>query len=445
MNIPDRKQAPEFKNIGITKLFQPKKTLLKNEIPLFVFNLLEADLVKFEMIFSYQEWDDSKPLSNLLNRSAAAKLMDDGTHKKTSAQIASEIDFYGSYYQVNVQADYVSVELFALRKYLANNLPVLFEILNEAIFPEEEIKIFKTNNIQRIQVDDQKVQKLSSKLFYKSIFGSNSSYGYAENIRDYELLKREGLLKAYASLFYARNCTIIVSGKVEEKDIKTIDDVFGNYDWGFGQGRVGWVAKESADRLSMNKSVDNSIIKAENIFQDMENANQSAIKMGKKIIHKSHPDFPKLQLLNTVLGGYFGSRLMSNIREEKGYTYGIGSSVHSLKVSGYFIISTEVNSEYTQATIQEIYKEIEVLHKIPISNEELSLVKNFMRGSFLSSLENVFSYADKFKSIYFQGLDYTYYDRFFNTLENCHAKELLEISNEYLQKESFHRVIVGKE
>ncbi len=424
----DRTLAPAFQKIGRTNLFKPDLVKLKNEIPLFVFNLQEAELLKFEMVFELDHWDISKPLAI----SASAKLMDDGTLHKNSAQIASEIDYYGSYYQISVGADLISLELFTLRKYLSKTLPILLEILTEAIFPEDEIHTYKVNNIQRIQVEDEKVQKLGMKLFNESVFGANTRYGYSEKIEDYHSILQNDLIEAYKNCFYARNCTLLVSGKVNKTEVAIIEDIFGQSYWGKA-------TKTSPDSFQY------PVIPSAKVFKEMAGANQSAIRLGKIMVKKNHPDFPSLQLLNTVLGGYFGSRLMSNIREDKGYTYGIGSGISSLRGAGYFFISTEVNAASTADTLKEIDKEIQILKKELIPLSELDLVKNFIRGSFLGSLENAFSYADKFKSVYFYGLDYTYYDQLFDVIDETDSNRLLMLANQYLDSKTFHTIVVGKE
>jgi zinc protease len=161
-------------------------------------------------------------------------------------------------------------------------------------------------------------------------------------------------------------------------------------------------------------------------------------------INRKHEDFSGLQILNTVLGGYFGSRLMNNIREDKGYTYGIGSGISSLQQAGYLFMATEVGADVCSAALTEIYKEIELLKNEPIGEEELNLVRNYMLGSMLGSLENVFSHADKFKNIYFSGLDYDYYTNYIATVKAITAEDLLAIANKYLTTDHFIEVVIGK-
>jgi len=166
--------------------------------------------------------------------------------------------------------------------------------------------------------------------------------------------------------------------------------------------------------------------------------------MGLPFINRSHPDFPAVQVLNTVLGGYFGSRLMNNIREDKGYTYGIGSGIAAYKQAAALFIATEVGTDVCKAATIEIEKEINLLKTDLVPAEELSLVRNYMLGSLLGSLENVFSHADKFKNLYFSGLDYEYYDRYTDVVKSITAGELLKLANEYLDFDRFYKVIVGK-
>jgi zinc protease len=180
------------------------------------------------------------------------------------------------------------------------------------------------------------------------------------------------------------------------------------------------------------------------IFMERPDAIQSAIRMGTLSINRKHPDFAGFQVLNCLLGGYFGSRLMTNIREDKGYTYGIGSAVVSMKDAGYFFIATEVGADVCEKALTEIEKEIDRLKTDLVMEDELNLVRNYMLGSMLGSLENAFSHADKFKNIFFSGLDYAYYDQYIETVKTIDANKLRLLANQYLNTADFTKVIVGK-
>src|SRR5690606_34435184 len=152
-------------------------------------------------------------------------------------------------------------------------------------------------------------------------------------------------------------------------------------------------------------------------FFERDDAIQSAIRVGRLLFNKTHPDYFKFQVLNTILGGYFGSRLMANIRDEKGYTYGIGSGLTNLVRGGYLFISTEVGADVTGAALREIYHELKVLREKTVPSEELETVRNYMLGNFLRSVDGPFSLSEKFKAVWEYGLDYSYFDNYFKAVK----------------------------
>jgi predicted Zn-dependent peptidase len=174
-----------------------------------------------------------------------------------------------------------------------------------------------------------------------------------------------------------------------------------------------------------------------------EDSLQAAISMGRVLFAKDHPDYLPLLVVNELLGGYFGSRLMRNIREDKGYTYGIFSRVVPLKHTSYLLIATEVIQTFSQATCQEIAQEIKTLQTVPVPEEELKTLQNYMLGTFLSEINDPFSIMEKFKAVYLHGLDQAYYEQLHDTIRHISAPQIRTLANEYLSTDSFSQVIVG--
>src|SRR5690606_10892347 len=171
---------------------------------------------------------------------------------------------------------------------------------------------------------------------------------------------------------------------------------------------------------------------------------QSAIRLGTTSIRRAHEDFPALQFVNTLFGGFFGSRLMRNIREEKGYTYSIGSYVGNLKYTGFFTIATEVGVASTQDTLKEIATEFDRLRSEPPQQEEVDLVRNYMQGVMLGSLESIFSHVDKFKATYFSGLTLDYYRYYSDVLKAMTPAKVQDIAIKYFDYDKLYKVVVGK-
>lgn len=421
----NRTSAPAFRQVkNIT--FQPAKTFtLDNGIQLHIIDAGDQDLVRIEFIFNNVDWDPSKPLQAY----AVNTMLTDGTSELTSAQIADKVDFYGAFLQTDYTYDHSTVSLYSLTKHLTSTLPVVKAIITDSVFPQDELDTFIRNQKQSLTVNLEKNDFVSRRIFNNTLFG-NTLYGFNTSDKYYDNLTREQLVTYFKKAYQLSNCTIVVSGKVTSETTGMLNDLFG---------------KDPVAPFNATPNLFSFLDKpASEHYVEKPEALQSAIRIGRRAINRSHADFPGLQVLNTILGGYFGSRLMANIREDKGYTYGIGSAVVSLKNAGYFFIASEVGADVCSNALDEIYKEIVILRTDPVPDGELVLVRNYMLGSLLGSLENAFSHADKFKNIFFYGLDYEYYDRYIRTVKDITAEQIMHLANQYFDIADFEKVIVGK-
>jgi zinc protease len=419
----DRLTAPSFKEIDNVAIIKTEKRVLKNNIPVFVLNAGQQDLVRIEFIFKNVDWDIKNPLL----ASATNTLLNDGTASITGAQIAEAIDFYGAFFQTEYGYDHSVITLYTLNKYVANTLPIVKDVLCNSVFPAKEVATFINNNKQKLKVSLEKNDFVARREFNNALFGNNL-YGYKAQESDFDKLKTEDLQAYFKKAYHPHNCTIFLSGKVDEVLFNTIENLFGNW--------------ESATIFTQNKLVFTPNVQKYHKIPK-PNSLQAAIRIGIPSINRNHADFAAMQVLNTVFGGYFGSRLMTNIREDKGYTYGISSGNATMAQAGYFVIATEVGVNVCQATLHEIELEMNRLKTDLVPDDELTLVKNYLMGSLLGSLENAFSHADKFKNIYFYGLDYDYFDHFIHTIKTINAEDLRKLANKYWDWDNFYKVIVG--
>ena len=417
--------APAFGQVENIELIKAKSIVLDNGLKVFSVNGGDQDLVRIEFIFENIAYDTSKPLQSY----AANTILNDGTRELSASEIADKIDYYGAFLQTDFSNDQSTVTLYSLNKHLTATLPVVKAIISDSVFPQVELDTFIRNQKQKLSVNLEKNDFLSRKIFNSVLF-SNTLYGYDTRAEDYDRLTRIQLQEYFSQAYQPENCTVVIAGKVQNEALNLIDRLFGknwqggrsvtpnNFNFYPGSGKEHYI--EKADAL------------------------QSAIRLGKIAINRSHSDFPGMQVLNTILGGYFGSRLMANIREDKGYTYGIGSALVSMKNAGYFFIASEVGADVCTSALTEIQKEIEILKTETVSEQELGLVRNYMLGSMLGGLENALSHADKFKNIYFSGLGYEYYQNYIQIVRTISAQELQVLANKYLDWEGMEKVVVGK-
>jgi zinc protease len=422
----NRTLAPEFKTIESIEVMQATASKLDNGIPVYTINSGSQELTKVELIFKAGMFYQDRPLI----ASATNNLLESGTTSYTANELSDKIDFYGSFFECAVGQDYSSIALFSLNKYLNQSLDFVEDIVKNPVFPQDELDIYLSNKRQKYLVNSQKVNVLARRKFTELLFGEKHPYGIDVKPADFDKVKRDVILGFYKEHYHAGNCTIVASGNLPADLLTVLNKHFGQKSW--SGGKLVSKAFEKIDTTPEHK-----------ILIKKEDAIQSAIRIGRILFNKTHPDYFKFQVLNTILGGYFGSRLMANIREDKGYTYGIGSGLASLVNSGYFYISAEVGSDVTKDALKEIYKEIAVLRDTLVDDNELETVRNYILGQFLRSVDGPFSLADKFKSVWEFGLGYDYFDRYFEAVKTVTSAELKDLANKYLQEKDLIECVVG--
>lgn len=425
MTVLDRNSAPAINEIKKATIIQASEFRLKNNIPVYHINAGTQDLVKIELLFPAGMWQQSSPIMG----SAASAMLQEGTSKYSAKAIAEMVDYYGAFLHTEITHDFAAVSLHSLNKHLPNVLPVVEEIIANAIFPKEEWSIYIQNKKQSFIVNNKKVSFVSRKKFAELLFGNNHPYGHNVAEEDFDKLKIEDTFDFYKNSYTAKDAIIIASGNVTDATLKLLELHFGSM-------------KGSA--LTKDRSTVKPTMQAGVHYVEKKDALQSSIRMGKMMFTKNHPDYPAMLVVNTIFGGYFGSRLMSNIREDKGYTYGIGSAMVSFSNAGYFTLSTEVGAEVTKDAIKEIYFELDRLQQEKVTDSELALVRNYMLGTFLRSIDGPFALADRFKGIYFTGLGYDYYERYVETIRTITPEKIIELANKYLKKEEMIELVVGK-
>ena len=422
----NRAAAPSRHDIKDIMLLQPEEVIFDNGLKVFIFNAPTQELVKAEFIFQ-NIFDGTE---NSLLHTCVSHMLKEGTITRTSAQIAEEIDFYGAYLMPEYSFDQTALTLYSLNKHLSAVLPVLHDILNAATFPEAELETYIRNNKQTLQISLQKNEYIARRLFFTNLFGE-SRYGRVPTEEAYDKLNREDLVALYQKQIQPQNCTLILSGNITGDVLKQIRELFD----------VRWA---NTVRVNSILTPEFPIFIPKTVIEDRTDALQSAIRLGMPAINRIHPDFPAIQFVNTLLGGYFGSRLMRNIREDKGFTYSIGSAFASLQHAGFFTIAAEVGIKNTNETLAEIEKEFDILHNTQAPEEEVVLVKNYILGSILGAIESIFSHADKFKAVYFYGLDLSYYTDYNEVIRNMTAADVQRIANLYFDYDNLLKVVVGK-
>ncbi len=422
----DRSIQPTVHPIERIDYVKTEKRLLGNGMPVYFINGGTQDIVKVDFIFEAGTWFQP---ANLI-ASFCNSMLEEGSENFSSVEIAEKFDFYGAYLQMVTDQNQGLVSVISLGKHLNHILEVVSDLIKRPTFPQHELDVLIAKNKQKFLLENEKVRTLCQKKFTQVMFGDAHPYAITNKLEDFDLVSREDLLAFFQAYYHSGNCHIIVAGKIDETVVQMLETHFGGNDW---------------KRQSLS-TPEYAIVSDPQKYHHIEKANgsQSAIRLGHFCLPKKDPDYHALSILVTIFGGYFGSRLNANIREEKGYTYGIGSFLLTLKHADYLIISTEVGNEYIENTMKEIAFEMRRLQTELIPEEELETVRSYLMGEFLRDFDGPFALAGSFKSINDFGLDYSFYDNYLQVLQHVTSVELQMLAVKYLNPNDYYTVVAGK-
>ena len=420
-NVPDIIDAVNMK----LQLKPYDHFVLDNGVPVFSIDAGAQEVLLIEWVFYAGNWYEEK------NIVAATTnfMLKNGTKNKNALAINEHFEFHGAYLNRSCYNETAVISLHCLSKHLSQLLPVVAEIITESIFPEEEIAIYKQNQKQRLEVNLKKCDFIANRLIDEYIYGFHHPYGRYTSTLDYDSLNRDELDTFYKKFYAEGKCLVFVAGKPPADLEQQLNNAFGH--------------------LPLNKTVLPDIRfnlqpaenKKYNIINDAEGV-QGAIRIAREFPNRHHPDFSKAQVLNNIYGGFFGSRLMSNIREDKGYTYGIHSYMQNHIHESAWMISTEAGRDVCEATIEEIYKEMQILCNEPVEAEELDLVRNYMIGSLLGDLDGPFQIIARWKNYILNNLTEEYFYNSIKTVQTITAEEIQELARKYLNPEEFYELLV---
>jgi zinc protease len=379
------------------------------------------DVSKVEIVFPAGRWVEKVWGAAYFTSTLLSK----ATRKKTGFEIAHLLDHFGAHLEIHPGLDYVSVSLYILNKNLEPAVQLLLELLTESVLPQAELDLLKSIYLQNLKVNYEKTSFQASRLVRKSLFGETHPYGKEPEEEDVNQLTQDALLTHYLEFF--KSATLLVSGKVSENHKNVMMDAFSSF------------AYNPIERREFS----NADVQYKRQVVAKEGSVQSSIRLAKKAISKTHPDYVDVLFLNHILGGYFGSRLMKNIREDKGLSYGISSALHALKNDSYMVIGSDVNAENVDLTFNEIARELNRLRTEKIGDEELNIARNHFIGSLQLEITTSFAHADKIKNIILFNLSAQHYQNMITRIEAITAEDLVLAANRYFLEDSFVEIAVG--
>jgi len=417
----NRSIAPAFSKTFSFELPNPEIIKLPSAVDLVFLRDLQQEVFKLEVVFNAGKWQEPKPgLAHF-----TSIMLDKGTASKSSREIAEALDYYGAQIEISSGYDFVSISLYGLKKFIEEILPIFIEILSAPAFAEEEFDLQKKIFLQNLEINEKKTSFIASRLIRKNVFGSNHPYGNSVEKTDVNNITRDDLKSYFASNFLPLEIYLI--GSLESQQIQWLIDQVSLLRLGASNANKDFAIKPG-DR-------NQHIAKSDGV--------QSSVRMGMRTINRRDKDYFSLLLLNHILGGYFGSRLMKNIREEKGLTYGIYSSLNPFKNDCMFSIGADIDKANVELTINEIKREIETLCVNQINEDELDVAKSHLLGGIQLEMANPFSTFDKIKNIRLNQLENGYYNNLFAAVKSLSSESLRSTAQKYFNANDLTVVSVG--
>ncbi|MBK9982861.1 MAG: insulinase family protein [Saprospiraceae bacterium] len=416
---------PIIHSIKELKLPTYQTLRLANGMPVYFISGGSEPVMRIEVVFRSGGSHDIKPgIAEFM-----AGLLSEGTQKMTSIELAEHIESRGATIQTRGGVDTIRVRLFTLTRFLPELLDVITDVIRIPAFDPNELKLYAENKVERLQIDLKKNEVIAYRHLTEAIFGPGHPYGHNARPDDYLAITTDDLRNHHSHHIHPDRGMVFISGSFGQTEIDIIQNTLGLWTPAHANG----TAKQGAHEIKNKTGL---------IQIPGPQAHQAAIRIGRKLFPQSHPDFNGLFLLNTILGGYFGSRLMTEIRENQGMTYGIYSSVDSFAEDGCFYISTETATDNVEKVILAIKGETDKLRTELIPEAELNMARNYLMGHLMTQLDGSFASIDYIKTMKIEGLEDGQFETLISTIQNCSPEKLRELANEYLDLDKCVTVVV---
>ncbi len=424
----DRSQQPPCRSIEEINIVSPKVMTMPNGIELHILDMGQQEVVRVDMMFATGKWHQPKLLVAMFTN----LMLKEGVKGMTSQEVAEQLDFYGAWLQPSATFHNSYVTLYSLNKHIEHTLSLLEKIVKEPTFPDEEFQVIRSRRKQHFIIEDEKVDVKAFNKYISLLFGKDCPYGQHAVVDDFDNVERDDLATFHKQCYSSSNCRIFLTGKVTPEILASVEKAFGTTAWG------------DNSHVQTEKPFEAKPQEFGQYFVEKADALQSGIRIGMPVVGREHEDYAKLRILNTLLGGYFGSRLMNNIREDKGYTYGIGSNITTLKYASYLNIATEVATEYTEPTIKEVKYELERLKSELVQKDEMDTLKGYLMGEMARLFDGLFSIADAHLSLLANDMDVEYYHNMIAAVKSVTAEELQGLAIKYIDVDKLYIVTAGQ-
>ncbi len=430
-SAPDRSKPPSLGPVPQLKLPTIQKRALSNGVPVWLIEAHEVPLVQVTLLLKSGSSDD--PAGKFGLASLTAAMLDEGAGSRSALEIADEIDFLGADLGTSSSFDASAVRLGVPVARLSQALSVMADVALRPTFPDAELERVRQERLTDLLQARDDAATVAPMAFARLLFGPSHRYGTgavgtAATIKDFTT---SDLKSFHAAAYQPANATLIVVGDL------TADSVMPQLEKQFGSWRAGSTAPGHTTVAMAPQPAQRQIV-----IVDMPGAEQSQVRIGWVGVPRSTPDYFPLQVLNTILGGSFTSRLNQNLRETHGYSYGASSRFDMRLSAGPFFAGAGVQTDKTAEALREFFNELTAIGK-PIPADELTKAKNYVAFGFPSGFETIGDFSAQIEQQIVYGLPDSYYADYVKNIQAVTAEAVAKAAATYIQPQRFLVVVVG--
>jgi zinc protease len=408
-----------------------KREVLQNGLTLLMVERHHLPIVKVSVGFKAGSLMETEEMAGLANLTAV--LLTAGTKTRTASQINEEVEFVGASLDGSGGDDYVTVGLSVLKKDINLGFDLLSDVIMNPLFPRDELDKKRERIIGMLRVQEEEPGFVASKEFKKAMFGTHP-YGRLIMGSEETLnrITKNNLVDFHKRYYVPNNAIMTVVGDITAEEVKSLLKKYFS----------GWNKKELPGTVPPGPNTE-KVRKTVTVDKDLT---QATIIFGHAGIKRENPDYYAVSIMNYILGGGgFASRLMQNIREEKGLAYDIHSFFSANKYGGSFRIGVQTKNESTNTVIEEIRLEVEKIRNEPVSDLELSDAKAFLTGSFPMRIETSQRIANFLVAVEFYEVGIDYIEKYPEYINSVTKEDVLRVAGKYLSPENFILVVVANQ
>lgn len=406
-------------NIPATTTLQPQF-----DGNIYSFPSESTSLVKLDLLFEAGSAYQTKPLA----AAAANKLLVTATRRMDSSRLAEFLDYRGVVVETNNDVLQSTVTVYFLRRFAEDVIPLVSQMLCEPAYDPRDFEVWKERKRQEIATLEQQPAHQARRFFYQTLFGTDHPLGRYARPDDADSLSLEAVKKHYCRTYDILPCTLVLAGNIDDRILSllsTIDCHLSTYN----------------SQLPIPNGLANG---GSNKIKVAGGVCQSSLRVGRVLpLRWEDPDYARFMILTTLLGGWFGSRLMSNLRENKGYTYGIYARTQIYRGVIVFYITADVAVDAADTALVEIDRELKRLCDEPVSDDELELVKTVLTADFIRSVDGVFERSERFCNMLATSLDERFTDNLRIALSDTTPASLQELARRLLAPSSMFHIVAG--